>query len=229
MYTIELLKAINDWQFLGTGKIKSKIAKKIQTHSIDLPEKFKTLNSKCYRRVDLVGKHSLEIGIKLSLPETFSSWSFEKSVAKEFDGGVPPKGYQGVIFELTPEDNNYEVILNLDELFKDEAFIQACNENKDNIKNYDKGIGFFANNEKELILSVSELRMNQIWAYGGFSSSIDEIAEKFFGHKPTRNEATYFDRVIKAGNISFGASWITGEAKDRTIQKHKLFANLLSR
>jgi hypothetical protein len=229
MYTLELVKAINDWQFSGTGKIKSKIAKRIQEHSIDLPSKFKTFSSQCYRRVDLVGKHSLEIGTKLSLPETFSSWSFDKSVAKEFDGGVPPKGYQGVIFELTPEDNNHEVIINLNELFKDQMFIQACNENKDKIKNYDKGIGFYGNDEKELILNVSELKINQIWAYGGYSSTKDEIAEKFFGHKPTKNEIVYFNRLVKQRNISFGASWITGDAKNRTIEKHILFANLLTK
>lgn len=59
MYTLELLQAINDWQATGLGANKTQIAERIIEHSKALPEKFKTLNSTCYRQVALTGTNSV--------------------------------------------------------------------------------------------------------------------------------------------------------------------------
>ncbi|CDT28660.1 conserved hypothetical protein [Sphingobacterium sp. PM2-P1-29] len=53
MFSIELLQAINDWQATGIGKNKTQIAERIIQYSKELPEKFKRLNSKCYRQLPL--------------------------------------------------------------------------------------------------------------------------------------------------------------------------------
>ena len=105
----------------------------------------------------------------MQLAETYSSWSFDKEFVKKFNVGVPEKGYQGVIFEITSEFKDLEVILNLNELFSDPIFKSECESQKHNITNFDKGIGKYYNSESEIILKVNTLKISQIWAYGGFS------------------------------------------------------------
>lgn len=97
MYSLELLQAINDWQSTGIGTNKTQIAARIIEHSKELPIKFKSLNTKCYRQLALSGMNSVLLGANMRLPETYSSWSFDKSVVQNFNGGVPPNGRQGVI------------------------------------------------------------------------------------------------------------------------------------
>ncbi|WP_153042804.1 hypothetical protein [Rufibacter ruber] len=220
MYSLELLQAINDWQATGIGNNKTQIAEEILAHSQSLPNKFKSLTSKCYRRVALNGMNSVLLGANMQLPETYSSWSFDKSVAQNFNGGVPHKGYQGVIFELDNKDTGYSVILNLSELFNDSDFIEACERNQKNIKSYKSGIGYFMNSEAEVILKVDNLTTKQIWAYGGYSNSREKLAEMFFGHKPNSQELIFFDEAVKNANVKIGGNWVTGAAKDRIVKLH---------
>ena len=229
MYTIELLQAINDWQAEGFEENKQDLAKKIKKESARLHKKFKTLNENCFRRVDLVGKHTLQIGTELKLPETYSSWTFDVLIAQNFYDGVPEVGYQGVIFKLNPSDNDYEVIINLNELFSDKDFTNFCEKYKAKINNYDNGIGRFGNYEKELVLDVSELKMEQIYAYGGYSSSKEYFAQKYFGHSPNAEELIFFKKLLKKDNIPIGAKWVTGRAKDRIVKFHINKAKLLAK
>lgn len=220
MFTLKLLQAINDWQNEGIGINKSIIAERIKANAENLHKKFSTLNAKCYRRVDLVGKYTLEIGLNMKLPETTSSWTFQKSVAQNFMGGVPQVGYQGVIFELNPSDDNFEVIINLDELYNDPEFVNACEENKDKITNYNEGIGRYGNCENEIILEVKQLHLNQLWAYGGFSAPRAVLARMYFGHDANPSELAMFDALVKQANITIGGNWVTGTEKDRLVQFH---------
>jgi len=219
-FNIELIQAINDWQASGFGDNKKRIVDEILKHSQSVPEKYKTLPSPCYRRVDLTGKHNLQIGLKLSLPEAESSWSFDKEVAKTFKSGVPPKNYTGVIFKIMPADKHFKVILNFDALFSDKDFVETCEKYKHYISNYEEGIERFENSEKEIILVVEELKIEQIWAYGGFSSSKEELAKKYFGYKPNKDEKRFFENQLNTKGIKLGGRWVTGEAKNRTVKKH---------
>ena len=81
--------------------------------SKELPIKFKSINTKCYRQLALSGMNSVLLGANMQLPETYSSWSFDKSVVENFNGGVPPAGMQGVIFEVDNTISDVEVIINL--------------------------------------------------------------------------------------------------------------------
>lgn len=229
MYSVELLQAINDWQAIGIGKTKKKLAEKILLHSNDLQPKFKSISSKCYRQVALSGMNSVLLGANMELPETYSSWSFDKSVAMNFNGGVPVRGRLGVIFEVENSVPNFEVVLNLYELFKDPDFLEACKNNESKIKSYKTGIGYFLNKESEVILKIDKLTTRQIWAYGGYSASREQLAETLFGHKPNENELKIFDARIKAKKISIGAKWVTGVAKDRTVKFHIENAKRLSK
>jgi hypothetical protein len=220
MYNLELSQAINDWQAIGIGKNKTSIAEKIIEHSNDLPPKFKTLHSKCYRHLALSGRNSVLLGANMQLPETYSSWTIDRSVAQQFNGGIPSIGRQGIIFEIDNNAPDFEVIINLHELFKDEDFLLVCNQRKNEITSFETGIGYFMNNEAEVILKIKRITTDQIWSYGGYSSSREQLAERFLGRKPTDTEFVYIDSLIKQLNINLGGRWVTGEAKDRIVRLH---------
>jgi len=229
MFSLELLQAINDWQSTGIGTNKTQIAERIIEFSQDLPENFKLLNSKCYRQVALTGMNSLLLGANMQLPETYSSWTFDKSVALVFNGGVPYVGRQGVIFEIDNNSTDFSVILNINELFKNSDFLSACNFYKKQITSYSTGIGYFQNSESEVILKVDNLKISQIWAYGGYSASKEKLAEEYYKHIANENELREFDELIKKANVIIGGNWVKGEAKDRIVKFHIETANSLTR
>jgi hypothetical protein len=220
VFTLELLQAINDWQSTGIGASKAEIAERIIRNATNLPEKFKQLNASCYRQVALTGMNSVLLGANMKLPETYSSWTFDKSVAQSFNGGVPPVGYQGVIFEIKNNSSDFIVVLNLNELFNDPDFVKACDELRDKITSYKTGIGYFKNSESEIILKVDNLTTSQIWAYGGYSAPREKLAEMYFGHPASSNELKLFDRLVKQLNIIIGGNWVTGKPKDKIVNLH---------
>ncbi len=220
MYKLELLQAINDWHSTGIGTNKTQIAERIIEYSKDIPEKFKVMSPSCYRQVALTGTNSLILGANMRLPETYSSWTFDKSVVQNFNGGVPPIGYQGVIFEIHNNAPNFSVVINLYELYKDETFLDACEAQKNEITSYKTGIGFFKNSESEVILKVDNLTTSQIWAYGGYSAPREKLAEMYFGHVANQRELNHFDKLVKQANIIIGGNWVKGAAKNRTVNFH---------
>jgi hypothetical protein len=220
MFPLELLQAINDWQCTGIGNSKTPIAERLILHSVNLPEKYKQLKSTCYRQVALTGMNSLLLGANMKLPESFSSWTFDKSVAQSFNGGVPAVGYQGVIFAIDNNSSDFSVVINLNELFNDSQFLERCEALKGEITSYSTGIGYFKNSESEVILKVDNLKTSQIWAYGGYSAPKEKLAEMYFGHIANANELKYFDKLVKQRNIIIGGNWVKGKAIDRIVNMH---------
>ena len=98
--------------------------------------------------------------------------------------------------------------------------METCEKYKHYISNYEEGIERFENSEKEIILVVEELKIEQIWAYGGFSSSKEELAKKYFGYKPNKDEKRFFENQLNTKGIKLGGRWVTGKAKNRTVKKH---------
>lgn len=237
MFTLELLQAINDWQIGGTIEAKESLAENIKKYAIHLPSKFKTLSNVCYRKINLEGKYILEIGLCGEILEKYSSWTLRSSIVQNFDGGIPEHQSCKIpyIFELNPSNSeDFEVIINLYELFNDLDFKTACVENQKFIKDFHLGIGEFKNSEAEVILKVSKLGRDQIWALGGhgiktkeeFYKLINEVFE-FINGKPL--ELKEFDEMISQNNIPIGGSmWITKESNPKKveslIQKNKEYA-----
>ena len=67
MFKLDLIKAINEWQIKGTGVNKENIVKKLIEHSEQIDLKFKSLNSKCYRRIDLNNHYNFVLGQEMQL------------------------------------------------------------------------------------------------------------------------------------------------------------------
>ena len=144
MFTVELLQAISDWQRGGVAKQKAKRGSALKEATKTLPTKFKSITTNCYRQIAVDNSSVWNIGTKYQLSETISSWTTSLEVSKLFKGGVPPIGYQGVIFKITPSDN-LEVIINLHELFLCDDFNKFLESNKEKITGFDKGIGQYGN------------------------------------------------------------------------------------
>lgn len=232
-FSIELLQVINDWQAKGECDYKSILAENIKIYSVNIPNKFKTLNRVCYRKINIKSKHLNKLGLEHELSENISSWTFDKNEAMAFKGGVPLKynGELGVIFKFEPK-NEFKVILNLDELFSDDKFVEACEIHKNSIRNYNYGIGRFKNKEKEIILEVSKLKIEELWAFGGHSSSIKNIAKQYYEvEHPTFEQVEQLESYLSLGGGKVGARWINRDsnnaAVERIISKNIEFVHLL--
>ena len=207
MFNLELLQAINDWQRGGDSKQKTKRAKTLKIKAQDLPIKFKQVKNDSYRQLALDKKSVWQVGTIYKLDETISAWTEDINVAKNFKGGVPPEGWQGVIFKIKPD--NGEIILNLNTLFNEPEFQKAIALNKNNIIGYHKGIGKYKNTQKEVIIETDSLPIGSIYAWSGYSSSEDKIAEMFYGRKPTKGELNQFKKRLKHCNATLGPRWLT--------------------
>ena len=218
MFTIELLQAINNWQANGKGDEKKKLCQDIILNSTHLPDKFKTLTHDCYRKLNLGGYNILDIGRNLYLEENYSSWTFNKKVAQSFDKGVPEPGQIGYIFKITPK-NSYKVIVNLDALYNDKKFIEAHEKYKNQILNYNAGIGKYNGSQCEIILNVSSLEISQIWAYGGFSSDIKKLYNQYLERGNPIYNIKQFELKLKEINREAGKNWITSDNRPEAIKK----------
>lgn len=215
MFPLELLQAINDWQ-IGTTL---KRAETLKVLSAELPNEFKTCRFCCFRQVALDKAHIWKLGEELFLEEKISSWTHLSEVAKTFKGGVPPpkQGFQGVIFSISPPLDT--VIINLEKVYSSDEFKKSLAQLKHKITRYHEGIGRYGDSQSEVILEIEKISINDVHALGGHSSSREELAEEYFGHKPTTMEQAQFDMWSNQGGAKFGADWIENEAKDRVLKK----------
>ncbi|MBV8520898.1 MAG: hypothetical protein JOY71_01990 [Acetobacteraceae bacterium] len=99
------------------------------------------------------------------------------------------------------------------------AFGIAVKAQRDNIVRYGDGIGRYGDSQHEVVVEINQVRLTDIHELGGYSSDRAELAEKYFGHKPSPAELAQFDRLVIAANAELGAGWIGDDAKDRVIRK----------
>ena len=153
MFDLEFLQALNDWQLGGNAQQKRKRGLRLKKAALRLDPFFRSVSLCCFRQVAL-GKGSVwKLGETLHLPETISSWTVSPEVAMEFKGGVPPPGWQGVIFLVVPDPE--EVVVNLASLYSNVAFHSACEASRNRIGNYHAGIGRYGGSQHEVVLENS--------------------------------------------------------------------------
>lgn len=229
MFTVELLQAISDWQRGGDAKQKKNRGEALKKVAQELPNKYKSISVDCYRQIALEKESVWNIGTKYQLSETISSWTTSLDIAKTFKGGVPPIGYQGVIFKINPTDN-LEVIINLPELFKCDEFKKYLDLNKGKVNGYDKGIGLYENTQQEIVIYTEYLNLNSLFAWGGYSSPEMQLAKIWFGHHPSSEELEQFRDLMKREGCECGAHWLTTpDAVARVSEKLKFHGGRLSK
>lgn len=166
MFTVELLQAVNDWQLGGNETAKKVRGQRLVALARGLPTEYKHCPSACFRRLSLTKQSVWKVGTKYELAETISSWTTSLDVAKAFKDGVPPKGYQGVIFQHVPAPA--EIIINLNAIFSSKEFRSAVEKHRDDIKDFEKGLGRYGNKQKEVVLSLHKMPLGAVHCWGGY-------------------------------------------------------------
>lgn len=194
-----------------------------------LPEKFRSIHTNCYRQIALDKGSVWNIGTKYQLSETISSWTTSLEVAKQFKGGVPPIGYQGVIFKITPSDD-IEVIVNLHELFLCQEFVDFLATNKDKVNGFHQGTGMYGNTQSEVVISTEYLALSALFAWGGYTSPESTLAKMFFGNEANDEELELFRDLMNQAGHKCGAYWLTTpDAVNRVSEKLKMHGERLSK
>lgn len=227
MFSINFLQALNDWQIGGNSKQKKSRGERLKNEAQNLSAQYKTRHEKCYRRLAIDKKSVWTIGTEHKLNETMSSWTLNIDIAKDFKGGVPKPGEQGVIFCI--EKDVGTTVLNLPCLYQCSDFITYLNENKGNIKNFDKGIGRYGNTQAEIIIETDTLPLASTHSLGGYSSPENLLARKFFGRVPSVDEMVWFRELMQRADYKCGAYWLsTPEAVNRINTRLVEIGNELS-
>jgi hypothetical protein len=217
MFSLELLQAISDWQRGGDLKQKARRGKRLKALSEALDPEFRETSLCCFRQISLDKGFLWKLGDKLHLKEDISSWTLVTDVAKEFKGGPPAEGWQGVIFEFVPEGS--QVILNIDALFRDPRFLEACEAAKGDVIGYYEGIGQYGRSQREVVLEVESLPIEAVYALGGHSSTKESLAGMYFGREPNAGELEFFNSLLVRSKARFGPVWVTGDAMKRVMSQ----------
>lgn len=218
MFTLPLLQAINDWQRGGDARAKHARGRALKAVAPALPLTFKQAGSPCFRRIALNPRYVWGLGTQLCLKETLSSWTDSFDGAKRFKGGVPPVGYQGIILAIQPGTGT--VILNLPALFQDKDFVRAVNDSKSKITNYADGLGRYGNSEREIVIEVSHVPLASVFAYGGYSHSLANLAQKHFGRAPTASDLALFLNMLKQRGQTLGPRWLTTPSALQRVRRY---------
>src|ERR1700688_3487016 len=98
----ELIQAVNDWQRGGDHKQKVRRGQRLKDYAALLPSRSRACDQTCFRQ-EAHEKHRIwQLLADNRLPETIAAWTTDLDTGKNFKGGVPPPGLQGVIFSLVP-------------------------------------------------------------------------------------------------------------------------------
>jgi hypothetical protein len=221
IFPTTLLHAIDRWQKGGDHAAKMKRGQRIKQEVLGLNDvNFRWCPEVVYRRVALPQSFIWTFITSGVLPETISAWTLDPDVAKGLKGGVPPewrdgKRWRGVILEHKPKAE--EVVVNLDALWMDIKYQRSLREA--GADKYAEGIRRYENSQREVVLDLARVSLKQIWSWGGYSSSIEELTEMFLGAKPTPEQIDWVRKMIEENDIQVGARWISSSgARNVTLR-----------
>lgn len=216
IFSLNVMQAINDWQRGGDHRQKVRRGKGLKIACADLPRELRNCDVICYRQESHEKDRVWQLLADNSLPETVAAWTTDITVAKDFKGGVPPAGYQGVIFSIRPSQES--IIVNLEAVYERSDFQEACEKYKGQIDCYHDGIGKYGNTQKEVVLELGSLSKAEILSYGGYSSSREVVAALFFGRTPTVEDLEVFDELCGRAGLAAGSWWLS-EPGTRAVLK----------
>lgn len=214
-FSRKFIKAINDWQIGSKGKEKK--AQTIQKLLTDEPvdQWIQECDNVCFRKVNLQKTAVSSLFLDFRLTEAKSSWSTSLPFVAEFGGGPPEPPIVGAIFRHKPQ--KMEVILNLNRLFKHEAFWPSVEHWRNGGLDVSRGLGSYGTRQYEVILTVDQIPHEEIYAFG--SNSAQGILDA------TTNGMTLLGATpltIEEITAAFAAAadlqtkrWLTGELAER--------------
>jgi hypothetical protein len=231
LFDLPLLQAISDWQRGGDPKQNLRRGQTLKAACAGLPYEYKTTLLQCFRQIALPKKGAWDlIGVD-HLDEKISSWTLDLEVAKGFKNGVPPagQGYHGVIFSIFPSSDRS--IVNLDKLFRLDAFQSAIGRWQSQIIGFGEGMKRYMGTQSEVVLEVSSISQDDIYSLGGHSSDFDalvRIAElEIFGRTASADERETLLLKAEPLRTKAGPKWLSIDASKRVLLKMKPEAEML--
>lgn len=218
-FPLETLQAISDWQRGGSAKQKKQRGERLKQAAETLDPKFRTCGLSVFRQIALPKGGLWHLLADNRLPESISAWTTDLAAAKQFKGGVPPKGqgYQGAIFVLRPGVT--AVVVNLSSLFADKRFMDAVARHKHEINGFGNGIGRYGARQSEVVVELDALDVAQVFAFGGYSSERHELAALMLKRQATPEELVLFDLAAVRAGANIGPDWIEGESLERVVKR----------
>lgn len=134
-----IVASVNDWQRGGDHKQKVRRGQRLKECAATVLPAFRTCGALCFRQEAHEKDRVWKLLADNRLPETIAAWTTDLDAAKNFKGGVPPPGLQGVIFSLVPPPGT--VLLNFAALFADAKFLAAVKAHQAEIAGFHDGIG----------------------------------------------------------------------------------------
>lgn len=217
MFSLEFLQAVSDWQRGGDARQKARRGKRLAELAAVVDGRFRSCELTCLRQVALEKTPLWQLLAERRLPESISSWTVSPAVAKGFKGGVPPEGWQGVIFAHFPKAA--EVVLSIYKLYQDAEFAAAMANHASQIDGYADGAGKYGASQHEVVLKIEALDTATVLAMGGYSADRDTLVKMMFQREPTADDIAWFEHYRRKAGIELGAWWLEGEPWERVLAR----------
>lgn len=232
-FGLPLMQAVSDWQ-RGTPDEKQRYrrAQRLREECVNLPQEFKECHLTCLRQIALDKRPIWDLLGKQSLAGRVSSWTADMDVAKTFLGGIPPvdDGLTHIILARFPRSD--QVIVNLRSLLAHPDYQAATKRHESQIQLHAAGTGKHGNSQAEVILDVEAHSENDIWAFGGWSSSFADLERQAFtmmyGRLPNSAEFEEFHATMKVMEGEAGARWLQQESTQRVLDRVRPRAEALA-
>jgi hypothetical protein len=151
-FTRDFLVALSSWQkgWSEDQTTRRQIADNLVKQCEHLPEKFKKVESHCFRKRFIREGEIVPILLDNDYFEGIASWTADLDYAKKFKGIIRPDTKFVMVFKHQPKQE--EVIVNIIELWRDENFKKAAIEFQNDDSEAAKALFNFKDYQSEVIL-----------------------------------------------------------------------------
>jgi hypothetical protein len=214
-FSDELLMALADWQKGWREKQSERERLSVQLQKVveSLDAKFKRVNTTCYRKRFLHEGELVDIVLRDEKAEGVVSWTINREFAERFKGLQKLDAVSGAIFEHTPTED--EVVINICELWKDQAFVTAANQFGERHPETAKPLLHFRDSQGEVVLT-SPLKATEIIALTGASSPFDDLCDT--AGIPEEQRDDLFKRLVDDGHAPGELQYTSRESAQRIIE-----------
>jgi len=217
LFTRDAIQIVSDWQRGGNHHQKILRGQRLKELSGGLPKRFREFDAICFRQEAHEKDRTWQLLACRRLPEEIAAWTTDLDVARNFKGGVPPPGFNGVIFSVKPPPD--AVIINLNALFADPEFRAAVEVHRSKVIGFADGTGRWGISQMEVVLEFDRVEPARVVSYGGFSADRKTLAALNFGREPTSADLTAFDALMTEAGIEPGQWWLSTKGTRAVLQR----------
>ena len=80
-------------------------------------------------------------------------------------------------------------------------------------------IGKYGDSQFEIVLDIEALGTDEVLSYGGFSSTVEDLAALALGHAPSSDELELFELTMAKAGIRPGPWWLSADGTRRVLNR----------